>query len=89
MQMMKRISLAALLIFACATAATSAAQGAPSRIKTANGTPIVVGGGGSNRGNGISRNFSPGNSNGGAGNFAGSSAAGNATGNNGQHRPTK
>ena len=90
MQMMKRIFLAALLVFACATAATSSAKAGPlGKVKTANGTPIVVGGGGSNRGNNISRNGSPGNFNGGASNFAaGSSAAGNGT--NGQHHgPSK
>ena len=38
MQMMKRIILAALLVFACATAATSSAQAGPlGKVKTANG----------------------------------------------------
>jgi len=88
MRLMKRAFLATLLVFGCVMATSSAQAGPLGKVKTANGTPIV-GGGGSNPGNGVSRNGSPGNFNGGAGNFAaGSSAAGNGT--NGQHHgPSK
>ena len=91
MHLMKRAFLATLLVFGCVMATSSAQAGPLGKVKTANGTPIVGGGGGSNPGNGVSRNGSPGNSNGGVGNFAGgNSATGSGTGNSGQHHgPTK
>jgi hypothetical protein len=87
MHLVKPSFLAALLLSGCATMTASAAPGAPSVGTTANGTPIFVGGGGNNRGNGIGNgNGGVGNFNGGIGNFnGGNSGIGNGIGNGHHH----